>query len=90
VRRDAIARVRIKFITTGIIETAWRHGKRESTPSLTNVFRQRTGPLNFFARITSAPIALEAEGYRITTYTDGGPVLRVIWRALGKSQGGCQ
>jgi hypothetical protein len=40
-----------------IIGTVWRHGKRESTPSLTKVFRRRTSHSNFFARITSAPMS---------------------------------
>jgi len=37
--------------------TAWRHGKSESTPSLTKVFRRRTGHVNFFAKITSVPMS---------------------------------
>jgi hypothetical protein len=57
----------IKFITTGIIETAWRHGKSESKPSLTKVFRRRTSRLNFFARITSAPMSGDDKTRGMTT-----------------------
>jgi hypothetical protein len=39
----------------------WRHGKSESTPSLTNVFRRRTSRLNFFARITSFRFCADGE-----------------------------
>ena len=66
-------------ITTGIIETAWRHGKSESTPSLTNVFRRRTSRLNFFARITSAPMS-----FRFCA--DGVAVLGTVWIPAAQSK----
>jgi hypothetical protein len=33
----------------GMIGTVWQHGKRESTLSLTKVFRRPTSQSNFFA-----------------------------------------
>src|ERR1700745_3348744 len=67
------------FKTTGIIETAWRHGKSESTPLLTKGFRRRTSRLNFFARITSAPMS-----YRF--YVGGVVVLGTVWIPAAKSK----
>ena len=80
-RRDAIAApyLRIKFITTGIIETAWRHGKSESTLLLTKGFRRRTSRLNFFARITSAPMS-----FRFCA--DGVAVLGTVWIPAAQSK----
>ena len=48
---------------------AWRHGKSGSTPSLTKVFRRRTSRLNFFAKITSAPMSFHfcADGVSVGT-----------------------
>ena len=64
---------------TGIIETAWRHGKSESTPSLTNVFRRRTNRLNFFARITSARMS-----FRFCA--NGVAVLGTVWIPAAQSK----
>src|SRR6516164_270980 len=48
---------------------AWRHGKSGSTPSLTKVFRRRTSRLNFFSKITSAPMSFHfcADGVAVGT-----------------------
>ena len=48
---------------------AWRHGKSGSTPSLTKVFRRRTSRLNFFSKITSAPMSFHfcADGVSVGT-----------------------
>src|SRR5215831_3039768 len=67
------------FLTTGIIETAWRHGKSESTPLLTKGFRRRSSRLNFFARITSAPMS-----YRF--YVDGVAVVGTAWIPAAESK----
>jgi hypothetical protein len=63
----------------GIIETAWRHGKSESTPSLTEVFRQRTSHLNFFAKITSAPMSFHF-------CADGVAVAGTVWIPAAQSK----
>jgi len=62
-----------------IIETAWRHGKSESTPLLTKVFRRRTSHLNFFAKITSAPMSFHF-------YADGVAVFGTVWIPAAQSK----
>src|SRR6516164_11248692 len=57
----------------------WRHGKSESAPSLTKVFRRRTSHLNFFAKITSAPMS-----FRFCA--DGVPVLGTVWIPAAQSK----
>src|SRR5262249_27746320 len=68
-----------RIVTIGIIETAWRHGKSESTPSLTKVFRLRTSHLNFFAKITSAPMSFHF-------CADGIAVLGTVWIPAAQSK----
>jgi len=72
-------RIHNEFITSGIIKTAWRHGKSESTPSLTKVFRRRTSRLNFFAKITSAPMSFHF-------CADGVAVLGTVWIPAAQSK----
>jgi hypothetical protein len=60
-------------LTTGLIDTAWRLGKSESPPSLTNVIHRQTSRLNFFARITSAPMSFHF-------CADGLAALGTMWR----------
>src|ERR1043166_6012109 len=67
-------RIRVpNSLTTGLIDSAWRHGKSESPPSLNNVIRRQTSQLNFFARITSAPMS-----FRFCA--DGPAALGTAWR----------
>jgi hypothetical protein len=63
----------------GIIKTAWRHGKNESTPSLTKVCPRRTSRLNFFARITSALISSHF-------CADGVAILGTMWKLPARSK----
>ena len=62
-----------------IIETAWRHGKSESAPLLTKVFRRRTSHLNFFAKITSAPMSFHF-------CADGVAVFGTVWIPAAQSK----
>jgi len=57
----------------------WRHGKSESAPSLTKVFRRRTSHLNFFAKITSAPMSFHF-------CADGVAVLGTVWIPAAQSK----
>ena len=59
--------------------TACRHGKSESTPSLTKVFRRRTSHLNFFAKITSAPMSFHF-------CADGVAALGTVWIPAAQSK----
>src|SRR5215472_16979314 len=68
-----------RIIMIGILETAWRHGKSESAPSLTEVFRRRTSHLNFFAKITSAPTSFHF-------CADGVAVLGTVWIPAAQSK----
>ena len=67
-----------RIITIGI-ETAWRHGKSESTPSLAKVFRRRNSRLSFFAKITSAPMSFHF-------CADGVAVLGAVWIPAAQSK----
>jgi hypothetical protein len=64
--------------------TAWRHGKSESTPSLTKVFRRRTSHLNFFAKITSVPMSFRfcADGVAVLA---SACITKTLWTSTAAS-----